>query len=302
MKLFFVRFLQAWLLCTSHGHPAADDDLFLLPNSELNPSILAQDTGDGLEPLAGPDFLALADEDSVSMFLPSSGFDPGSNLFDPSIGESLSLDEIAVTPGDWNVADDSNYDLMDLVANSHPNCVSDEGPFFGGIGRRSDTCVDPTRFQDPSAEVANPPDNENKEFPPPGSTKSVFLVLETTPNLDRRVKSRTPRSISSIVGLALRVGVNTLCVIPVSTMIELRCDTAPLFMPCSIVQAVSRHLYSLGQEFWLNHPRTVTVSNFFECFKPHQRWCCQYYMPNGFGLGNDGANYCIHQGIDEFQF
>ena len=83
-------------------------------------------------------------------------------------------------------------------------------------------------------------------------TKSVFLALKTTQNLDRRLKSRTHRLISSIVGPALMVGVNTLCAIPASKMIELWCDTAPFFMPCSIAHAVSSHLNSLGQECRLN--------------------------------------------------
>lgn len=180
MRLVFVRFLQAWLLCTSHGHPSPDDDLFLLSNSELDFSIPATIIGDNIDLFADPDILTLADENSVSTFLPSSGFDSGSNLFDQSIGESLSLDEIALASGDWSIADDSNFNLMDLVA-THPSCVSDEGPLFGGIARRGETCVDITRFQGPSSEVEKPPDTANNVFPPPGSNKKRLPGPENDP-------------------------------------------------------------------------------------------------------------------------
>lgn len=143
-------FMQACLLVEVFGFPAAEDDPFFLSDSGLDPL----NGEDDMKLLTGPEFPVSANGNS-----PPTGLDLGSNLFDASLGESLPLDQIAMLPEGSNVDDD-----FDSITSSHPSCTSDEG--LSIIGRRGDTCSEPTLLQEPSIDVTNPP---NTVFPPPGS-------------------------------------------------------------------------------------------------------------------------------------
>lgn len=162
-------FMHTSLFCGVFGYPTIDDDVFVASNSELEPSVPAENNVDDTELLGGLGFPEDAGEDSASSLLSPSGFDSGGNLFDTDLRGSLSLSEIAMAQGEANVDGGSNFDLLDLTANSPLGCESDQERPIDGIGRRGTTCSDPLLLQEPSTDVQQPLDNPDGLFPPPGS-------------------------------------------------------------------------------------------------------------------------------------